>query len=296
MPRLKKIEPSAASRLFSAKVIQELARKGKSPIFSRLVKESKLIDFFDKSKNISHIFDLAFHLLERQEYRNEYTYKVALIRKILLGIHSLNTASMINEFRIGSSKADIVILNGTGTVYEIKSERDSLRRLKDQLTSYLNVFASVNVLAGKNHLREIIDTVPEEVGILFLSDRFQISTVREPNNDPSRTNSIQIFDSLTTLEAGMIINDLGLDLPVVPNIKRHNIYKKIFSEINPEMAHSSMIKILKKTRTLSLFNEFIHDIPFSLYPTVLSSRFKKQDQKRLMETLEIPASQAVLWA
>ncbi|MEI9986083.1 MAG: sce7726 family protein [Aliidongia sp.] len=53
----------------------------------------------------------------------------SVTQKILMGKHSLRTASMLNEFRAGSCKADLVILNGTATVYEIKSERDSLTRL-----------------------------------------------------------------------------------------------------------------------------------------------------------------------
>lgn len=45
-----------------------------------------------------------------------------IANKILLGKHSLNTSHMLSEFRVGYNKADVVIINGTSSVYEIKSE------------------------------------------------------------------------------------------------------------------------------------------------------------------------------
>jgi hypothetical protein len=117
---------AAISRLFSSSVVREMARKGKSPLFARLATQSQLLRSIPLSKRVDSLFDAAFSLLKREGYRHEYIYKAALTHKILLGIHSLQTASMINEFRVGDCKADIAILNGTATVYEVKSERDSL--------------------------------------------------------------------------------------------------------------------------------------------------------------------------
>lgn len=53
------------------------------------------------------IFDAAFSLLQREGYRHEYIYKAALTHKILLGKHSLHTASMITEFRVGECKLSL---------------------------------------------------------------------------------------------------------------------------------------------------------------------------------------------
>src|SRR5581483_181282 len=108
------------SRLFSATVLRELARKGRSPLFARLASQSHLLHTLSASERVYNAFETAFSFLRREGYRDEYIYKAALTQRILLGKHSLQTASMLNEFRVGECKADIAILNGTATVYEVK--------------------------------------------------------------------------------------------------------------------------------------------------------------------------------
>jgi len=170
---------ASVARLFSSSVLQEAARLGKSPLFSRLAKASNLVETISPTDPVRNLFDVAFSLLKRKHYRHEYVYKAAITHKVLLGVHSLQTASMLTEFRVGSCKADVAILNGTSTVYEIKSERDKLDRLEAQVSAYRQVFAKVNIITGKNHLKAVLASVPPDVGVLLLTDRFKISTVRE---------------------------------------------------------------------------------------------------------------------
>jgi hypothetical protein len=92
---------AAISRLFSSSVVHEMAKRGRSPLFARLARQSRLPEFLSPSSCVSALFDAAFALLKREGYRHEYIYKAALTHKILLGIHSLQTASMMNEFRVG---------------------------------------------------------------------------------------------------------------------------------------------------------------------------------------------------
>ena len=74
---------------------------------------------------LSNWFDFFYNLLF-SSYRCEYVYKNAIATKLYLGgHHSLQHSLLTNELRIGQSRADVVILNGTSTVYEIKSEYDS---------------------------------------------------------------------------------------------------------------------------------------------------------------------------
>jgi hypothetical protein len=170
---------AAISRFFSSSVIREMARKGESALFARLLNESRLLEALPTDAPVGSVFETAFSLLRREGYRHEYIYKAALTHKILLGRHSLRTASMLNEFRVGECKADLAILNGTSTVYEVKSERDSLSRLERQLSAYAKVFAQVYVIVAEPHLDAVRGSVPRDVGIMVLSSRHQISTLRE---------------------------------------------------------------------------------------------------------------------
>jgi hypothetical protein len=119
--------------------------------------QSQLFGSISLSKRVYAILDAAFSLLRREGYRHEYIYKADLTHKILLGKHSLHTASMINEFRVGDCKVDVAILNGTATVYEVKSERDSLARLERQIAAYATVFAKVYVIASESHIRAVLN-------------------------------------------------------------------------------------------------------------------------------------------
>lgn len=137
---------SAMSRMFSSAVFQELAKHaGRSSLFRRLLAQVLVPLCSECRSTVGDAFNSAFAILKEVGLRDEYIYRSAITKKILLGKHSLRTASMLNEFRVGNSKADLVILNGTATVYEIKSERDSLARLVNQIKDYKRVFSAVNV-------------------------------------------------------------------------------------------------------------------------------------------------------
>src|SRR3546814_5194136 len=105
-------------------VFREMAKKGRSGLFRRLIDQTDLIERAYPRATVGDTFDSAFDILKVAGHRDEYIYRAAISHKVLMGTHSLRTASMLNEFRAGSCKADLVILNGTATVYEIKSERD----------------------------------------------------------------------------------------------------------------------------------------------------------------------------
>jgi hypothetical protein len=191
---------AAVSRLFSSAVVRELARKGRSPVFARLAAQSRLPDLVTGSAYVYDIFECAFALLKTEGLRDEYIYKAALTQKVLLGKHSLQTASMLNEFRVGDCKADLAILNGTSTVYEIKSERDSLTRLEKQVASYSKVFSRVYVIAGEQHIESVLRLIPADVGVLRLNQRYQISEVRVAEDRPDRTSAAAIFDAIRTID------------------------------------------------------------------------------------------------
>jgi len=103
---------AATTRLFSSAVFQQLAKKGKSPIFARLVREIGR-ERFSEASSVSDVFDSAFNAIDTPGSRDEYIYKSAIAKKILLGRHSLRTAAMLTEVRVEGNKADVVVLNGS---------------------------------------------------------------------------------------------------------------------------------------------------------------------------------------
>jgi len=286
---------SAVSRLFSASLMRELARTGRSPLFARLANESSLLEITAPNEPVRNLFDSAFSLLKRKNYRHEYIYKAAIAHKVLLGKHSLQTAVMLNEFRVGENKADSVIFNGTSTVYEIKSERDSLARLSKQISSYQKVFAKVNIITGENHLVAVLASVPQNVGVLLLTDRFQISTIREAIDSTDRTIPEVIFDSIQLSEAKKILKTRGFETPALPNTQMYQALQKQFVTLTPSEAHDGMVQVLRNTRSLLPLAEFIKKLPHSIQAAALSTPLRKQDRVRFLDAMDTPISEALKW-
>ncbi len=245
---------------------------------------------------LSLLFEHAFEYLKLTDNRHEYVYKAAITQRVFLGVHSLDTASMLTEFRVGRCKADVVILNGTATAYEVKSERDKLSRLANQVDAYLKVFASVNVIAGENHIDHVIQTVPDSLGVMKLSKAFQISTVREGTDDPRRTCPAAIFDTLTVREAELVLRSVGVNVCDVPNTQKYSLLKAEFVKLDSVVAHSAMVDVLKKSRTLTSLKSFVGDVPKSLHCVSLSTKLKKRDRATFVAALRTPMSEAVHWS
>lgn len=294
-PRLTDQQFSAASRLFSPTVFRELARNGHSPMFARLANELLSLETVDLNSPIKAIFDPIFVRLKSKEYRNEYIYKSAIAHKVMLGRHSLNTAVLLNEFRVGDCKADFVVINGTSNVYEIKSERDSLCRLERQVSAYQSVFANVNVITGENHLDSVLNSMPDSVGVLLLNNRHQISTWRKPKAFISNIKAECIFDSIRLSESKAILRNLEFEIPEVPNTKAYSVYKSLFKKLNNEIAHEQMVNVLKKTRDQSRLSDFLELLPDSMVPVALCTRLCGRDQNQLLNALDTPLQDAMGW-
>ena len=287
---------SAIARLFSSGVFREMAKKGRSSLFRRLITMTDIGALCPVDATVGCAFDYAFAILKRNGCRDEYVYRAALTQRVLLGKHSLRTACMLTEFRAGTCKADLAILNGTATVYEIKSERDSLARLVNQVQNYKRVFAKVFVIASKDHVDSVFKTVPTDIGVLELSPRYQISTIREAEDRPERICPVTVFESLRTAEAEAILVQLGVQVPDVPTTLRRGAIRERFENLDPVAVHMAMVDTLKRTRDLAPLGEFVERLPRSLQAAALSIQIKRSDHDRIVAAVSTPLSTAMGWS
>lgn len=286
---------AAAARLFSSTVVQQLARRGRSALFARLVAASRLATAVSPAAPIRDLFDLGFTAL-RRSYRDEYVYRSAIAHNILFGVHSLKTSSMLSEFRVGACKADVVILNGTSTAYEIKSDRDKLDRLTRQLSAYLQVFAQVHVITAEKQVHSVAAQIPTDVGILVLKRRGTISTVRHAIENRARVLPTAVFDSLQRHESRRILERAGVAIPRVPNTQIHTVQRDLFSRLTPEQAHDGMVHVLKETRSHLAVADLIRSLPRSLQASAMTTNLRRRDHDRLLGVLQTPVREALSWA
>ena len=283
--RINKNYLPALSKVFTPVVMDSLISKGTSAYLNEIVNNSGLIGILDTSMTLKDFFDWLYNFLIKN-YRNEYIYKNAIANKILLGKHSLNTSHMLTEFRVAKCKADVVILNGTSTVYEIKSEYDSFNRLENQIDSYLKVFDHINVITSELQSTKIQTLLPENIGIMVLTNKNTIKTVRESEGNKKNINTEVLFDSLRKNEYTCIVKEFYGEVPKVPNTQIYKACKKLFCDLTVENAHDLTIKHLRKRGSGEMLNDFINRSPSSLIAYVLSISSNKKKAKGLISLFD----------
>ena len=254
----RKYNPHLA-RIFSNSVISELVKCDKPKYIPEILSVSGFNSLLDKNLKLKELFNTVYNYLAKS-YRNEYIYKNAIANKILLGKHSLNTSFMLTEFRASNCKADAVIINGTSNIYEIKTELDSFERLTRQVEAYKKVFDKINIIVSSNQISKVQETTSDSIGILELTPRNTIRTVREAASRKHLIDQGVIFDSLRKKEYTSIIQEKFGFLPDVPNTQIYSKCKSLFLKLSPVDAHDAMVKALK-TRGNNTLKDFISSIP-----------------------------------
>jgi hypothetical protein len=90
-------------------------------------------------------------------------------------------AAFISEMFVDkfSRRADLVMANGKLSVFEIKSERDTLERLEGQISSYQNFFEEVTVVCATRHQVNVEALVPKNIGVWLIDTDGHLSVVRK---------------------------------------------------------------------------------------------------------------------
>ena len=215
-------------------------------------------------------FEFFYSLLDR-EYRCEYIYKNTIATKLFLSErHSLENSLLTDEFRIGNSRADVVILNGTSTAYEIKSKYDSLERLEWQIADYQKVFDRIFVVTTAEKSKLVLDKVDQLVGILVLCDDGKLDTIREAESNKANTDPAVIFNCMRRAEFCSVIKEKFGYVPDVPNSKLYCESKKLFCQLGSSESHDLMIEKVRMRGSRRPFVDLINDVPNSLKHACLS--------------------------
>lgn len=273
------------SKIFSPTILKELCSTGNSKKLRKILDELNLLYQVDLKKNLESFFNDVYKILLKN-YRNEYIYRSIIIKKILLGIHSLNTAHLINECRVGNSKADCVILNGTSTVYEIKTQFDTFSRLHSQLDDYKKAFEYVYIVVPIETLKKLEGyNLDENIGIMVLNKNSTISKTRLAKSNKNYFNKETIFDILRKNEYIEIISKY-YEIPSMPNTKIYTFCKRLFSELDIELIHVELVQILKKRDISDLQKKVILNVPDSLKALSMQTKLTDKEKNNLLELLQ----------
>ena len=267
----------ALNRFFSKSNFNELLNNNTSKIYSYLVKD--ILNNDSESKPNSSIITDIYNFMNKN-HRNEYYYKNTLLNKLLLGRHSLNTTTALTELPIGKSKADFVLINGKGVVYEIKTELDTFNRLESQINDYYKAFNHVCVItceSNKDKIKHFLNN--SNVGICILNKNNKISTIREPIECNDFLNHETIFKILRKKEYEDIILKYYNELPNTTQFKYYDECFNLFKQIDIDIMYGEILKILKKRANVE--SKYFKSVPYELKFLVYFSQYKNKDYLKL---------------
>lgn len=244
------------------------------PYFDRLVEKKNMPDSFLKciSRFVKEDDELTFgkaisqiYQYMNSEYRNEYYFKNTIFNQLLVQKHDLYSTAALTEIPIANSKADFVMINGKGVVYEIKTDLDNFQRLQSQISDYYKVFSYVNVVVSKKQVEKVKDFLKDtKVGIFELTGSEKLICRKKAfcNNDELSYEGM--FQVLRKKEYEKIIFDYFGKLPKVSDFEYYKECLHWIKEINIVRLQRKIMETLKKRTILSIEDGFEKRVPKEL--------------------------------
>ena len=199
--------------------------------------------------------------------------------------HPRGSTTLLNEFRVNQSKADVVIVNGTSNVYEIKTEFDNFDRLEGQLNSYHYLFDKINVITHPLLVDKLFDTIDNGIGIHTLTESGEIKIIRSAASNIKNIDPVAVLNSLRKEEYLKVLEEeYGRDIKI-PNTQVYEEARLLFTNYTPKKAHEKMVIILKNRGQQNSFSEFFGLLPESLNFIGLVGKFTKAEILILRELL-----------
>lgn len=233
------------SQIFTPSNFNKIVRKDDISFTKGRIKKHVNIS---QTINNQNLIEYLYNQLLKN-YKSEYLYKNALLNKLLLGRYSLKTSTLFNEFKIGNSIADIVILNGDAKVYEIKTEYDSLEKLNKQILDYQQFANKVYVVSNSKHIDKLLSDYKESnIGVIEFTKTNTFKEVLAAKENKEYFQHDTIFKTLRKNEYLEIVYDYFGYLPNVPNTRIFRESLNLITKINVENFQKIAFQKLKSRK------------------------------------------------
>jgi hypothetical protein len=224
----------------------------------------------------------SLYLELQSEYRSEYFYKNNLLNKLLLKQYSLSTTSVFNEFKIGNSIADFVLLNGTVRIFEIKTDLDGLEKLQKQLNDYRQFADLVYIVTSSRYIDKLlIDYSNSTIGVIEFTQRNTFKEHKKAESNSSYFNHLTIFKTLRKAEYLDIVNNYFGCIPDVPNTKIFRTCFDLISSIEVTEFQKLTFNKLKKRKIKCPDLLESEKTPFELKQICYALDFSEQEYNSL---------------
>ena len=167
-------------------------------------------------------------------YRTEGVYKNAIANQLLIQRHSLASTALLSELKAGRSVADCVIVNGSATAYEIKTELDSPARLRRQLEDYQGAFRKVYLVTHRSLVKPYLDLLADSpVGVIALQANGVLRTRRRAQQYEAALSVDTMFKTLRKSEYTRIAEAISGETIDVPATAHFRTCLEVSRSISP---------------------------------------------------------------
>lgn len=146
----------------------------------------------------------------------------------------------------GTARIDFAIVNGIMHGYEIKSDRDTLERLPEQIKEFSDVFDELTLVVGKRYLYEAIHILPDWWGIIVaktdVDGQIILQTIREPEKNKQQVG-LSIARLLWREEALHMLEEYN-KAEGLRHKPRKFIYEKLADELDTETLKEQVSALL----------------------------------------------------
>lgn len=141
---------------------------------------------------------------------------------------------MVDEFwlPLSNARADLVMLNERMEGFEIKTDRDTLRRLPHQAAAYGRVFDRCTAVVAEKHLARTVELLPDWWGITTIaferSIRFRPRRTAEPSPELDAETLVRL---LWRDEALAALANLGIE--PAAKAPRGSLWRELLRVLEP---------------------------------------------------------------
>lgn len=148
--------------------------------------------------------------------------------------------------RHGTARIDLAIVNGIMCGYEIKSDKDTLDRLPEQVKEFSAVFDKITLIVGKRHLYQAMHIIPDWWGVKIAkvntNNQVVFQTIRRPGKN-KKQNILSIAQLLWRKEALQILEEKN-KADDVRNKPRKFIYEKLTNTLDDKTLKKQVSSML----------------------------------------------------